>query len=178
MKIGIMSDSHKRVGRSQRVIELLKKHGATQIIRAGDIVKQEVLDLLEASGLPYIAVFGNNDAHLYHLQNQYNLVEEPYHFTLGDLTASLMHHPHYVSLDRDIMIYGHTHDFLTHYEKGTLILNPGESCARDKPLSECMLLDISEKEYTITYFHRTIKSDKWKKKRIVYKREKVAYDKS
>lgn len=171
MKIGIMSDTHKRVGRAEQVINLLKEHGAEHIIHAGDIVKPEVLDLLEACGLPYIAVYGNNDAHLFSLDSRYNLVEEPYHFTIGDLTASLMHHPHYLSYERDIMIYGHTHDFDARYQKGTLILNPGESCARDKPLSECMMLKISKSHYDVTYFYRAIKTDIWVKKEIEFKRE-------
>ena len=161
MKIGVMSDSHKRTGRSEQVIDLLLSHGAEQIIHAGDIVKVEVLDLLEKTKLPYIAVYGNNDAHLFAFNDKYNLVQEPYHFKIGDLSASLMHHPHYLSYDRDIMIYGHTHDYDARYQNDTLILNPGESCARDKPLSECMLLEVTDDEYIVNYFYRAIKTKQW-----------------
>ncbi len=170
MKIGIMSDSHKKLGRSQKVIDLLKEHGAQQIIHAGDIVKAEVLDALEASGLPYIAVYGNNDAHLYRFNHDYNLVEEPYDFTLEDCTVSLMHHPTYIHHKRDIMIYGHTHNYDARLEKDTLILNPGESCARDKPVSECMLLHIKKKSYEISYFHRAIKTQEWVEEKQTFKR--------
>ena len=166
-----MSDTHKKIGRSQKVVDLLKEHGASQIIHAGDIVKQEVLDQLEASGLPYIAVYGNNDTHLYKYQYDYNLVEEPYHFHIGKLSASLMHHPTYVSKDKDIMIYGHTHDFDARFEAGTLILNPGEASARDKPLSECILLDICDEAYNISYFYRAVKTDVWAEKKISFKRK-------
>lgn len=170
MKIGIMSDSHKKVGRSKKVIDLLKEYGAEQIIHAGDIVKVEVLDLLEHSGLPYIAVYGNNDAHLYRYNNTYNLVEEPYSFDFDDLTVSLMHHPTYVSYNSDIVIYGHTHDIDIRYENNTLILNPGESCARDRPLSECLLLEITPHSYDISYFFRAIKTDRWEEKKTTFKR--------
>jgi len=170
MKIGIMSDSHKKVGRSKKVIDLLKDQGAEQIIHAGDIVKAEVLELLETSQLPYIAVYGNNDAHLYRHHNIYNLVEEPYHFSFDELSVSLMHHPTYISYSRDIIIYGHTHDMDVRYEKDTLILNPGESCARDKPLSECLLLDIEKEHYHITYFYRAIKTEQWVEKKTTFKR--------
>ena len=170
MKIGIMSDSHKKVGRSKKVINLLKKHGAQQIIHAGDIVKVEVLDLLEESEVPYIAVYGNNDAHLYRFNNTYNLVEEPYHFSCEALSVSLMHHPTYINYDKDIVIYGHTHNYDARLEKDTLVLNPGESCARDKPVSECMLLDIKSKSYEVSYFHRAIKTDDWIEKKQTFKR--------
>ena len=172
MKIGILSDSHKRVGRSGQVIDLLKENGAQQLIHAGDIVKVEILDLLEKSTLPYIAVYGNNDAHLHHVDHHYNLVQEPYHFTIEGLTATLMHHPTYLTYERDIMIYGHTHDFDARYDNNTLIMNPGESCARDKPLSECILLDIQEKFYELRYYYRAIKTDIWAYKTYKFERDK------
>ena len=171
MKIGILSDSHKRVGRTSQVIELLKEKGAQQLIHAGDIVKVEVLDALEKSGLPYIAVYGNNDAHLHSVDHHYNLVEEPYHFKLGNLTATLMHHPTYLSNQRDIMIYGHTHDLDVRFDNKTLVLNPGESCARDKPLSECILLDIQDKHYEVRYYYRAIKTDIWANKTYKFERD-------
>ena len=170
MKIGIMSDSHKKVGRSKKVINLLKIHGAEQIIHAGDIVKEEILELLEKSSLPYIAVYGNNDAHLYRLNHSYNLVEEPYIFSVGEQSVTLMHHPTYITYDKDIMIYGHTHHYDARLEKDTLILNPGESCARDKPVSECMLLHIKPKSYEVSYFHRALKTKRWIEKKQTFKR--------
>lgn len=171
MKIGILSDTHKKVGRSQQVISLLKSKGAQQLFHAGDIVKLDVLKQLESSSLPYVAVFGNNDTMLYEYSDDYNLVEEPYHFDIEGLQVTLMHHPTYIKHNKDIMIYGHTHTFHAHYEKETLILNPGEACARNKPLSECMMLDIKNKSYEITYFYRAIKTDVWIEKKFQFKRE-------
>jgi uncharacterized protein len=171
VKVGIISDTHKKVGRSEQAISLLKRHGASQIFHAGDIVKLETLKLLELCGLPYIAVIGNNDRKLYDYQDDYNLVEEPYHFDIDGLQVSLMHHPTYIKYDKDIMIYGHTHIFDARYEKNTLILNPGEACARNKPLSECLLLDITPTHYEVTYFSRVIKTDVWIEEKISFKRE-------
>jgi predicted phosphodiesterase len=54
MKIGIMSDTHKKVGRAKKVIDLLIENGAEYILHAGDIVKEEVLEYLELK-IPYIA---------------------------------------------------------------------------------------------------------------------------
>lgn len=170
MKIGIISDTHKKVGRAKQAIDLLKSHGVNQIFHAGDIVKKEVLDLLETSTVPYIAVFGNNDNKLYPYQNNYNLVEEPYHFDLCGLKATIMHHPNFIKHNRDIMIYGHTHRFDVRYENETLIINPGEACARNKPLSECALVDIKKSSYEVSYFYRAIKTDVWIEKKFNFKR--------
>ncbi len=41
MKIGILSDTHKKEKRSQKVVDLLVKNGAEFLIHAGDIVKAE-----------------------------------------------------------------------------------------------------------------------------------------
>ncbi|MCJ7766672.1 MAG: metallophosphoesterase family protein, partial [Thiovulaceae bacterium] len=65
MKIGILSDTHKKEKRSQQVIDHLLKNGAEFLIHGGDIVKEQILEQLAESGLPYLAVYGNNDAHLH-----------------------------------------------------------------------------------------------------------------
>ena len=73
MKIGLLSDTHTKKGRSQRAIDHLKANGAEFLIHAGDIVKPEMLEQLKTSGLRYMAVYGNNDAHLHEYHNKYNL---------------------------------------------------------------------------------------------------------
>lgn len=169
MRIGIMSDTHKKVGRAQKVIDLLQSEGAEMIIHAGDIVRLEVLEALKASNIPYLAVYGNNDAKLHAYEEYYNLVEEPYSFMLGKKHVALMHHPHFIDHEHDIIIYGHTHDFDARYKKGTLILNPGEACARNKPLSECMMLDIKKSSYQITYYYRAVKTEQWNRQEKHFK---------
>ncbi|MDY0234220.1 MAG: metallophosphoesterase family protein, partial [Sulfurimonas sp.] len=63
MKIGIISDTHSKVKMAKNAINLLIESGAEFIIHAGDIVERETLELLKNSKVPYIAVYGNNDAH-------------------------------------------------------------------------------------------------------------------
>lgn len=171
MKIGILSDSHKRVGRTKKLIDLLANEGAMQFVHAGDIVSPEVLEHLEATQLPYVAVFGNNDAHLFSLVHRYNLVQEPYRFHIGDVSATLMHHPTYLSYETELMIYGHTHIFDARMQNNTLIVNPGESCARDKPLSEGMLLEVAPSHFEVTYFYRTIKTQAWSRNTEIFTRK-------
>lgn len=173
-KIAILSDTHKKVKRSQQVIDLLEERGAEFFIHAGDIVKEEMLLQLEATKKPYVAVYGNNDAHLFEFHNKYNLVQEPYYFKLAETKFKLMHLPFYMTPDTEVVIFGHTHTFECDIKNGTLYLNPGEACARNKPISECVLLEVSEKKFKVTYFYRHLDEDKFQERHYTFEREKDA----
>lgn len=170
MKIAILSDSHTKVDYTKEVVDFLIKQGAQYIIHAGDFVLKENLEILKNTNLPYVAVFGNNDARLFHLSNEYRIEQEPYHFKIKEHTFKLMHMPFYLNGDSNVIIYGHTHTFESEYKGSTLFLNPGEVCARDKPLIECVLLEINENEYIINYYSREINDINFKKKEIKYER--------
>ena len=154
MKIGILSDTHKKEKRSSDVIHHLLKEGAEFLIHCGDIVKEEMLVQLENSSKRYVAVYGNNDAHLHSLHNRYNLVQEPHYFKLANTKFKLMHLPFFMSPDAEIVLFGHTHEFECDFKNGTLFLNPGEACARNKPYVECALLDVTKKHFKVTYYNR------------------------
>jgi len=170
MKIGILSDTHTKINLTKITIDFLLSEGVEFLIHAGDIVEVETLELLANSGVRYVAVYGNNDAHLVQYHNNYNLVQEPHYFKLAHTTFKLMHLPFYMTPDAEIVIFGHTHTFEVEFRKGTLYLNPGEVCARSKPLSECAILEIKEKELRVDYFTRK-KEKKYKhKEQFSYKR--------
>ena len=170
MKIGILSDTHKKEKRSQKVVDLLVENGAEFLIHAGDIVKTEMLDQLVATGLRYVAVYGNNDAHLHTVHNGYNLVQEPHYFKLAGCKFKLMHLPFFMSPDADVIIYGHTHTFDCEFTNGTLFLNPGEACARNKPFSECAMLEITEEQFKVTYYSRALKTKKFQEQHFSFER--------
>lgn len=152
MKIGIISDSHTKVKKAKRAVNMLLDNGADFFIHAGDIVDPDTLDILQESGKKYIAVYGNNDAHLAEYHNRYHLVQEPYYFKLANTKFKLMHLPFYMSADAEVVIHGHTHTFKTEFIDGTLFLNPGEICARSKPLSESILLEVLDDEFIVKYY--------------------------
>jgi len=135
-------------------ISHLKESGAEFFIHAGDIGETATLDLLKQSGKRYIAVYGNNDAHLAHYHNDYELVQEPYYFKLANTRFKLMHLPFYLTPDAQVVLFGHTHTFECDFKDKTLYLNPGETCARNKNLSECAMLEITDNGYRVTYFSR------------------------
>jgi len=64
MKIGILSDTHKKVGRAKKAIDMLLDNGAEFLIHAGDIGKIEILEYFKEISIPYTAVLGNNDRKL------------------------------------------------------------------------------------------------------------------
>jgi putative phosphoesterase len=165
MKIGIISDTHKKLGRAKRAIDMLMDEGIEFLVHAGDVVREELLEYIESKKIRYVAVLGNNDFHLYSVVDKYELVTEPFYFKLSGLTWKLMHYPRYIfPLDTDIIVYGHTHDVDISYNGKNLILNPGEVCARDHGFSTCMSLDITDEKYIVTLFYRKIKENEWKRK--------------
>ncbi len=172
MKIGIISDTHTKVKKARRAINTLIEDGAEFIIHAGDIVDVEILNLLHESGVEYIAVYGNNDAHLARFHTQFNLVQEPYYFKLADTKFKLMHLPFYMAPDADVVVFGHTHEFSLEFVNNTLFVNSGEVCARNKPTSEWIMLEVEEKSYKIARYTRENKSDTIEKKNFKYIREK------
>lgn len=151
MKIGILSDSHKKVSHAKNVIDALLERGAEFLIHAGDVVEVETLEYLHSRGVRYVAVYGNNDAHLISYQDKYNLVREPHYFKLAKTTFKLMHLPYYMSGDTEVVIFGHTHEFFTEQRGKTLFINPGEVCGRKKPYTESALLEVQEEHFKLHY---------------------------
>jgi len=171
MKIGIISDTHSKVEMANDAINMLIQNGAEFIVHAGDIGELETLNLLKNCGVRYVAVYGNNDAHLGQYHNKYNLVQEPHYFKLAQTKFKLMHLPYYMSPDSDIVIFGHTHEFEADFKNGTLFLNPGEVCARSKPISECAMLEVSDEMFYLTYYTKAKKDKKFKHKKFSYERK-------
>jgi len=170
MKIGILSDTHTKVKKAQDAIERLLEDGAEFLIHAGDVCELETLDLLKNSGKKYVCAYGNNDAHLVNYHNDYNLVQEPHYFKLADTKFKLMHLPFYMTPDTEVVIYGHTHQFESEFRNGTLFLNPGESCARNKPISECAMLEVQKENFIVTYYAKNKKEEDFELQKFSYER--------
>lgn len=170
MKIGLLSDTHTKKGRSQKAIDHLKASGAEFLIHAGDIVKPEMLEQLKASGLRYMAVYGNNDAHLHEYHDKYNLVQEPHYFKLAHTECKLMHLPFYMNPDAEVVLFGHTHIFECDFKNKTLFLNPGETCARDKPFSTCAMLEITQSTFIVTQYTRAVGAQEFEEQHYTFER--------
>ena len=161
MKIGILSDTHTKVDLARDIINLFQRNSVEFIIHAGDIVEVAILDILEESGIRYVAVYGNNDAHLACYHKEYNLVQEPHSFFLAKTKFKLMHLPYYLTPDSEVVIYGHTHSFKLEKKAKTLYLNPGEACARNKPISSCAILQVKDENFFVTRYTKGKKDKKF-----------------
>ena len=170
MKIAVVSDSHRKIDLTAQAIDMLKSKGAQYLVHAGDLEIKENLELLKNSGLIYVSVFGNNDYNLIQYQNQYKIYKEPYYFKIKDMKFKLMHIPNFLSPDSDIIILGHTHIHEHQYVNNTLYLNPGELCAREKDLTECVLLEITDTQYIIEYNFKKPSDKIWQTKTTKYER--------
>ncbi len=170
IKIAVLSDSHKKVELTSQAISFLKLKGASYIIHAGDLEVEENLELLKDTKLPYVSVFGNNDMNLVPIQESYNIYQEPHYFKIKDISFKLMHLPFYMTGDTNIVISGHTHIFEHSHLNNTLFLNPGEICAREKNLTECVLLEITENQYIIEYNYKKLENKTWETEIIKYDR--------
>ena len=104
------------------------------------------------------------------LTSNYNIKQEPYYFKIKDTTFKLMHLPYYLTPDSDVVIFGHTHIFECDYKNNTLYINPGEVCAREKPLIECVQLEIKENEYIISRYFKNINEINFTKEEKKYER--------
>jgi len=154
LKIGIVSDSHKKIDLLKNALKKLKDDGAEFIIHAGDIVLKESLEVLKNSGLPYQAVFGNNDTELLNLAGVYNIATEPHYFKIGEMRVKLMHYPYYLNNDVNLIVFGHTHYFECELKNNTLYINPGEICARKKPVSEFALVENRDNKWKVFHYQK------------------------
>lgn len=150
MKIGVISDSHNQVDKTERALNTLLQEGIDYLIHAGDI-GQDVANFLAGLPIKTIAVYGNTDIGLQNPQKNLILQKQPYYFKIGSTTFKLMHQPYFLTPDSDIVIYGHLHKFACEHAK-SLFLNPGEICAREKPRIEFALIDLETKSVTYNYF--------------------------
>jgi len=161
IKLGILSDTHRQTRLHQEAITQLCWHGATHLLHAGDLEKEEHLQLLEASGLPTVAVYGNNDTALIPLYGRYRIYREPHYFSIEGIKIKMMHLPYYMNPDADIVIFGHTHRFEASLKAETLFINAGEVCAREKPLSECAMIEVEESGFKVTHYVRPLNAQEW-----------------
>ena len=83
-----------------------------------------------------------------------------------------MHLPFYMSPDADIVIFGHTHTFECDFKNNTLFLNPGEACARNKPLMEFVMLDIDNNNYNVIYYNKKPKESEYNESHFFFERTK------
>lgn len=166
LKLGLISDSHFKPDVAREAIEILKREGVQMLLHAGDIVELDTLLALRESGLAYRAVLGNNDDELAKFKGEFELFDEPYEFKIMDMKIALMHHPKFLNIDADIVVFGHTHSFGAIIKDGRLFINPGEICGRKFGKFSFMLLAYENQEFIAARFSRSPNESQWHKETI------------
>ncbi|NYT52584.1 MAG: metallophosphoesterase family protein [Candidatus Vesicomyosocius endoextente] len=142
--IGILSDTHGFI--HPNIIKLMNQ--CDIIIHAGDIIDEKTLQTLKPKQ-KLIAIQGNNDTHITHL----NLIEK-LSFSSGNIIIEHghkhgHHQPSHNSLrsaypNSKIIIYGHTHKQVIDKIKTPWIINPGAAGkTRNHGGSKCFILKIN-----------------------------------
>ncbi len=171
VKIGVLSDTHRRGDLQKKAIEKLLLEGAQYLLHLGDLENEENLKALSEAGVPYAAVFGNNDIALMHAEANYRIKREPYYLKIKDYTVKMMHLPYYMSADCDLVLFGHLHQFSAELRGKSLFLNPGEVCARNKNLTECVLLELKESEFKVNRYFKEPNAKKWEREVLGFRIE-------
>lgn len=143
LRIGLISDTH---GQFDKRIKTLFKD-VNHIICSGDIGGLEILRQLNDIA-PTIAVFGNTDTELKNILPEYNF------YKTDNLKIFVSHiieknHPNWNELSRliyslrpDIVVYGHTHNYVASSSNNIIFVNPGSAGTTRYPASRtCGLIE-------------------------------------
>lgn len=150
MYVGVISDTHDNIPMIKKATSLFREQGVDHMIHAGDFVAPFSMKALLESGIPFTAVFGNNDGEKRGLSSLCDtLYEPPHRFELGGRTIVLTHDPETLTDEvtggADVLIHGHTHG--TRIEEGPpVLLNPGEAGGWVPGRSSVALLDLDSLE--------------------------------
>lgn len=129
MRIVVISDSHRAIGKLLEIIEM-HKNTADLFIFLGDIDDDfdTVLDVYPE--IRYYRVVGNNDWYSDHPTEQIITVQGKKIFFAHGHTYGVKHGyeniiGHSKEIEADICLFGHTHLQYTNYDDGLYIMNPG-----------------------------------------------------
>lgn len=139
MKIGVLSESHGHLQRTEHALELLKKNGAEQFMHCGDLGGEDIVTLLfeqQENGFPVHAVPGNVDEwdpDLILYAKKIGLPLPQIQRLHIDQWKIAMYHGHNhntrdrLSVDPDINLFftGHTHIARDEQHGHLRIINPG-----------------------------------------------------
>jgi putative phosphoesterase len=154
MKAGILSDSHDHAAAVASALERFRAEGVGVILHLGDVCAPSVLAGCRESGVPLLAVFGNNDSDRDGLQDATGgaFRHGPRIETVSGRKILMAHtfeelQPELTGRGRfDLVLFGHTHRPLTMRVGRALVLNPGESCGFLRGKHTCAIVDLETME--------------------------------
>lgn len=146
MRIGIVSDTHDNLRAIEKIVELFKKEKVELIIHAGDIISPFAAVKFKEAGVPFYAVFGNNDGEKILLEkkiSEFGKIEEGLLVLEFEGFKIAVSHkpaaPEALASQFDLVVYGHTHKVDIRQVKESWIVNPGEGGAWLTGKSTCVI---------------------------------------
>jgi len=139
MKLGLLSDTHGHVARTERALKILRDQGATELIHCGDVGSEDIISLLfeqQENGIPVTAVMGNVDEWDPSLILYAKKVDVPLsrlqRLERDGLTIAVFHGHEYRTMDHlladpdlDLLFTGHTHVAKDETVGSVRVINPG-----------------------------------------------------
>ncbi len=154
MKLAVLSDSHDKMEKILKFIEIVKKENVSLVIHLGDFISPFTFklgfNLLKNSDIKFIGVFGNNDGEVIGLLKMcYGDIYKPPHFLeINNKKFLIMHEPYFIdnimTNKIDFILYGHTHQMDIRKKKNLTIINPGELCGYITKKSTFVILDLEK----------------------------------
>jgi len=167
MKILIISDTHDNLKELREIIELANKK-FDFLIHCGDLCSPFTAKELLKLEIPFIYVFGNNDAEKRLIEEIVTKKGKAYDIYLDKIekfSFFVYHGTNYeiikgaINLQSfDFIIYGHTHKFELNKIKNTLVINPGELCGYLTGISSFCVLDLDDRVAKILSKKKVLKS--------------------
>lgn len=135
MRVGVISDTHGRVGRTEQAVELLRQHRVDMVLHCGDIGSAEIPQLFRE--WPTHFVLGNVDRDEALLRTAIAAAGLCCHGQFGSVECggakiAFLHGHDARRLEAtiaagrwDLVCFGHTHRAESWLQGGTLVVNPG-----------------------------------------------------
>lgn len=135
MKIGILSDTHNHLPRTEQAVALLRDAGAETLFHCGDLASPEIITACAV--LPFYFTFGNHDsdmvpileqaaeeqgAHCLHWGGEVTLADKRIALVHGHITRDLRP---LLEAQPDFLLTGHSHQQHDFHEGNTRRINPG-----------------------------------------------------
>ncbi len=145
-----MADSHDNLRAIKRAVQLFNEARCSLVVHAGDFVAPFAAREMQNLKCPVKAVFGNCDGEKQGLEKVFQSLgeirEAPLSFKIHDLNFLVVHlnfplESYLSSGEYDVLVFAHTHESEIRKEKGTLLLNPGETGGWLSGKSTVALLD-------------------------------------
>ena len=121
MLIGVLSDTHDRLPQIDAAVELFTERGVEVLLHPGDFIAPFAVQRLKRFAGPIHAVFGNNDGERRMLKEVLPQVQMGPQLIELDGRRILLHHfvywcPAELIAQADIIVTGHTHEPVNHFE--------------------------------------------------------------